>query len=192
MDRREARYALSLVYDRNNFSISTSSFLIEKIFKRFVRRKGKGNNRRYKCLSCVFHSSHRNGSYILCKLYFYIRRDWDEIETVYIYIYKREIKVENKIDRLWRVLDVPSGMVDDWSQMRVIGRRKLLSRNPPIRSQSLPSICRKFATKIELCYMLDFDFWRRWFLGFTLNISYFFVAYDISIEWKTSTGGLKN
>lgn len=42
------------------------------------------------------------------------------------------------------------------SQMRVIGRRKLLSRNPPIRSLLLAvHFLRNIATKIELCYTWD-------------------------------------
>lgn len=74
-------------------------------------------------------------------------------------------KIGNKIDRLFRerkrkkeVTRIVGCFVRDGrrSQMRVIGRRKLLSRNPPIRSLLLAvHFLRNIATKIELCYTWD-------------------------------------
>lgn len=70
-------------------------------------------------------------------------------------------------------LDVSSGM-GDRSQMRVIGSRKLLSRNPPIRSLSSPSILYEIRDENRTLLYSRFDFSRRCFLGFSLN--YFFLA----------------
>lgn len=92
------------------------------------------------------------------------------VKTIYIRyirvcVCEGKIKVGNKIDRLFRgrkrkkeVTRIVGCFVRDGrrSQMRVIGRRKLLSRNPPIRSLLLAvHFLRNIATKIELCCTWD-------------------------------------
>lgn len=90
-----------------------------------------------------------------------------------------EIKVGNKIDRLFRGRKRKERVgcfvrMGDRSQMRVIGSRKLLSRNPPIRSLSSPSILYEIRDENRTLLYSRFDFSRRCFLGFSLN--YFFLA----------------